>query len=96
MTVLDPSHDIPAGHGLHEVWVVVVPPLVCDPTAHTLHVLAAVPENLLSDPQSEQLPAPPTANLPGTHLLCTLDPSHLYPPGQLEQEGRFIAVFPCV
>jgi hypothetical protein len=94
--LLDPSHAMPAGHGLHDVWVVVVPPLVCDPTAHTLHVLAAVPLNLLSDPQSEHTPLDPTENLPGTHLLCTLDPSHLYPPGQLEQEGRFSAVFPCV
>ena len=57
------------------VWEAVVPPLVWEPAAQIKQVLAAVPEYLESEPQSEQAFEPPEEYLPGTHGVLVLDPS---------------------
>jgi hypothetical protein len=53
--VLVPSHDEPAGHAVHEVRVVEVPPAVREPAPQVAQLLAKLALNLVSVPHAEQL-----------------------------------------
>ena len=80
VTLLDPSHLLPAAHVEHVVRVLLVPPLVYEPGAHTWQ-LSALPaaENLMSMPQFVQDDAPALENVPAGQVVMTLVPSHLEP-----------------
>ena len=77
--VLDPSHALPAAHLVHVNRVVVVPPAVKLPGPQNWHRLAPAPLNDRSSPHGRHAAALPLENLPGAHILGTLDPSQCAP-----------------
>jgi len=97
VTVLLPSHELPAAHAVHTVRVFASPPLVLDPVGQTSHLVAAVAaEYILSLPQLTQLVCSLFEYLPGTQRTSLLEPSHAYPAGHAEQVVRVSSVFPDV
>jgi hypothetical protein len=97
VTMLPPSHQLPAAHAVHAVRVFASPPLVLEPAGQTSHLVAAVAaEYILSLPQLTQLVCSLFEYLPGTQRTSLLEPSHAYPTGHDEQVVRVSSVFPDV
>ena len=97
VTMLPPSHQLPAAHAVHAVRVFASPPLVLEPVGQTSHLVAAVAaEYILSLPQLTQLVCSVFEYLPGTQRTSLLEPSHAYPAGHDEQVVRVSSVFPDV
>ena len=67
---LVPSHEKPAGHGLHAVRVVSVPPDVNEPGSHFLHAEALFSLHMLFMPQSTQSPPLPGRYVPARQGSC--------------------------
>ena len=75
-----PSHLCPTSHGMHDVWVLSVPPFVRNPAVQAVQVLAPGPLNMLSLP----------------HAVTVKVPSHLYPAAHDTHDVRVFAVGPVV
>jgi hypothetical protein len=94
--VLLPSQAEPAGHGVHDVRVIDVPPDVSEPAPHVLQVLAPAALCAVSLPQTEHVVRPPAAKRPAVHCACVLLPSQAEPAGHGEQVVRVVDVPPDV
>ena len=86
------------------VRVILVPPDVYEPAEHTEQLSASFSLHMLSAPQSSHLlwsarecvparhgehaDAPTSADMPATHAVCTLEPSHECPAGHGEHVVR--------
>ena len=77
---LEPSHEDPALHALHDVRVFAVPPAVKEPAVHVLQLRAPAALYLVSLP----------------HGVCTLEPSHEDPALHALHDARVFAVPPAV
>ena len=98
VTVLLPSHQLPAAHEMHAVRVFASsPPLVLEPTGQSSHLVAAVAaEYILSLPQLTQLVFSVFEYLPGRQRTRLLEPSHAYPAGHDEHAVCVSSVLPVV
>ena len=96
--LLLPSHEYPAGHTLHNVRVVAVPPDVIDPAGQTTHSMElALFEYWLSYPHAEHWYCPAMEYLPASHGTVLLDPStHALPAGHEEHTVRVVSNPPLV
>jgi hypothetical protein len=93
---LEPSHEEPALHALHDVRVLAVPPAVKAPAAHVLQLPAPALLNLVSSPHAEHALLPPVANEPALHGVWTLEPSHEEPALHALHVMRVFVVPPAV
>ena len=96
VTVLVPSHHEPAAHSEHADRVVDVPSEVNDPTGHSVQLVAPRAEKKLSSPHGTQSTRPPALNLPASHGVVTLVPSHDIPLGHATHPDRMVVDPPVV
>ena len=87
--VLDPSEQkLPAGHAPHDVRVVVVPPLVNEPTGQVPQMLAPASAYSLSDPHGSHVALPADANFPGAQDDTEPSPDPQDAPGRTMRSAR--------